>query len=371
VRVVLFRDFVEDQRTSMEVYADHLRDALRQALKPEWRLDDYQPRLARFVKTLPLSDFYYLRFARFCIYPWHARRSNGDLNHIIDHGYGHLTLTLGFPTVVTVHDLIPMLRWKGAITGVTPDRRHPLSDFSFRMLGRAAHLITVSENTKRDLTSHIECDAERITVIYPGVSSSFRPCTREEKASFRAKLGLPGIGSRLVLAFGNSFYKNAETSLAVIRRLQDKFSRLFMIHLGYSSVAWRASVRDAGMTERVIELNEVKSMWELYNAVDCLLFPSWYEGFGMPPVEAMACGIPVVTSNVASLPEVVDEEGLMANPDDVNSLSAAVHLMLGNDLRREEQIRMGLRHARKFTWEQTAAKTIKVYEQLHSGGIAS
>jgi glycosyltransferase involved in cell wall biosynthesis len=304
---------------------------------------------------------------RFCIYPWRARRLNGDLNHIIDHGYGHLTLALGFPTVVTVHDLIPQLRWKGAISGVTPDRRHPLSDFSFRMLARAAHLIAVSENTKRDLTHHLKCDAERITVIYPGVNSSFRPCTGDEKAYFRTKLGLPDCGSLLVLVFGNSFYKNAETSLAVIRRLQDTYRRLFMVHLGHPSANWRANVRDSGMTERVVELDEVKSMRELYNAVDCLLFPSWYEGFGMPPVEAMACGIPVVTSNVASLPEVVDEAGLMASPDDVNSLSVAVRLILENSSRREEQIRKGLCHARKFTWELTASKTINVYERVHTG----
>jgi len=108
-------------------------------------------------------------------------------------------------------------------------------------------------------------------------------------------------------------------------------------------------------------------MPELYNAVDCLLFPSWYEGFGLPPVEAMASGTPVVTSCVASLPEVVGEAGLMVSPDNVRGLAEAVEALLENRHLREEQIRKGLEHAKKFDWERNAVMTMEVYKEIIVG----
>ncbi|MBV9183390.1 MAG: glycosyltransferase [Acidobacteria bacterium] len=187
----------------------------------------------------------------------------------------------------------------------------------------------------------------------------------EEKAGLRTKLGLPNDGSRLVLAFAKSFYKNEQTSLAVALKLQKACSqRVLLVRLGPVTTAWRENVRNAGMLGRVIEIAEVNWMWELYNAVDCLLFPSWYEGFGLPPIEAMACGIPVVTSNVAALSQVIGEAGLMAPPNDVGTLAEAVRLMLEDRTRRDEQIAKGLSHARKFSWERTARETVRVYERL-------
>ena len=105
-------------------------------------------------------------------------------------------------------------------------------------------------------------------------------------------------------------------------------------------------------------------MPQLYNAVDCLLFPSWYEGFGVPPLESMACGTPVVTSNVASLPEAVGDAGLMESPDDVPGLANAVNRLLEDSEFREDHIKRGLKHVKGFDWATNAAQTMSIYKEI-------
>jgi glycosyltransferase involved in cell wall biosynthesis len=102
----------------------------------------------------------------------------------------------------------------------------------------------------------------------------------------------------------------------------------------------------------------------LYNAVDCLLFPSLYEGFGWPPLEAMACATPVVASNAASLPEVIGEAGLLCAPGDDEGLARAMQAVLTDEGLRQSLVEKGLARARQFTWEETARKTLEVYERV-------
>lgn len=371
-KIVFFRDFAEDGFTSMEVYADHLARGVAQEWSKICQIDQYRPRILPSIAALPIGPLQRLRIARYLGYPWQAWRRRGDLNHVIDNGYGHLIWALGPErTIVTVHDLIPLLLWKGAIPGVEPDRPHPLAEFSLRALKRAVHLIAISENTKRDLIRHLGYDAERITVIYWGIDPLFKPCRQEDREGLRVKFGLPADGSHFVLASGTSFYKNEETSLAVVKKLRETCAQpVVLVRLGPITETWRENVRLTGMEHAVVELGAVphERMWELYNAVDCLLFPSWYEGLGLPPIEAMACGTPAVTSNAAALPESVAEAGLMAAPDDVRSLAEAVRTMLEDPTRRREQIGKGLCHARKFSWEQNARQTVRVYEKVLGRG---
>jgi glycosyltransferase involved in cell wall biosynthesis len=367
-KIVFFRDFAEDGFTSMEVYADHLVTGVAREWSELCQIDEHRPRIPASISALPLGQLQRLRMARYIGYPVQAWRRRGDLNHVIDHGYAHLIWPLGAKrTVVTVHDLIPLLLAKGAIPGVRADRPHPLAEFSSLAVKRACHLIAISNNTKRDVIRHLGCDPERISVIYWGIDASFKPYPENEKIGLRTKFGLPTDGVHLVLASGTSFYKNEETSLTVAKRLQEICSKpVALVRLGPITPTWRENVRINGMNERVVELVGVphENMWELYNAVDCLLFPSWYEGLGLPPIEAMACGIPVVTSNAAALPESVGEAGLMAAPDDVKGLAEAVRTVLEDPLRRHEQIARGISHAREFTWERTVRQTLRVYEKV-------
>jgi glycosyltransferase involved in cell wall biosynthesis len=105
-------------------------------------------------------------------------------------------------------------------------------------------------------------------------------------------------------------------------------------------------------------------MLEVYNSVECLLFPSWYEGFGLPPLEAMACGTSVVASNAASLSEAVGDAGLVVDPQDEEKLAQAMRAVLTNDDLCQSLSERGLVRARQFTWKETAQKTLAVYEQI-------
>jgi len=225
----------------------------------------------------------------------------------------------------------------------------------------------VSNNTKNDLVAYCGCQPEKITVIYNGVESEFGFFSKEDQKKCRDELGLPQDETRLLLITGAEFYKNQETSLRVFEQLQTTCScPVTLIRLGRNSRKWNSGVQASPYRDRVLHFEYLsrKDMVRLYNAVDCLLFPSWYEGFGWPPVEAMACGTPVVVSDRASLPEAVGDAGIIYAPDDVTSIAAALVRLFEDSQHRAQQIAKGLQHIKKFSWQQHAADTVKIYKQL-------
>ena len=369
MKVTLFRDFAEDKRTSMEVYADNLSHYLTRQSDNTFQIRGFRPKLTTFVRGLPEAGNLRMRFARYFVYPMQAQHEQGELNHILDHGYAHLLRVLDpGTTIITVHDLIPLLAGQGKISGIDSRRRSPLSEYSASFLKKAAHLIAISHNTKNDLVEQCGCDPARITEIYYGVSPEYRPFAQEEQEQCRHALNLPDNATRLVLIIGGPFYKNQETSLKVFERLQARASGnpVMLVRLGRQSGSWDACLRSSPCRDQVIYLEYLTQaeMVFLYNAVDCLLFPSWYEGFGWPPLEAMACGTPVVVSNRASLPEAVGDAGLLCAPDDVDGLARAVTKLLREKDFREQQIQKGYTQIRNFNWQKNARGTVALYRKL-------
>jgi len=121
-----------------------------------------------------------------------------------------------------------------------------------------------------------------------------------------------------------------------------------------------------GLTREVIFVDYITQLdlAYYYSSATLLAYPSLYEGFGLPPLEAMACGCPVVISNTSSLPEVVGEAGIMVNPYDTDSLAQAMRRVLTDDKLRDKMVRRGLEQAKKFSWEKTAEQTLEVYEKV-------
>lgn len=265
------------------------------------------------------------------------------------------------PSVFTLHDLIFRLY---------PETHMPLNRWFLtlmmpRFLRRADAVIAVSECTRRDAVRWYRIPEERIHVIYEGVDARFRPASPEAIAALRLRYPLP---DRFILYVGTiEPRKNLPTLFAAYQRLLERWPDLGLVVAGkpgwLTEGTFRA-LRALGLEGRVRFLGYVpdEDLPALYSAATVFAFPSLYEGFGLPPLEAMACGTPVVVSDASSLPEVVGEAGLRVPPDRPGDWAAALAAVLSDESLRAYLREAGLRRAARFHWSEAARRTVEVYE---------
>jgi len=204
----------------------------------------------------------------------------------------------------------------------------------------------------------------RITVIAPGLNQPFAP-DPARGAAFRQRHGI-GDGL-LALQIGRGFYKNITGVLRVVARLRADGHDVRLVRAGRAlGGAERALAERLDVAGAVVELGAVpdRELPALYNAVDLLLFPSLYEGFGWPPLEAMASGTPVVCSRAGSLGDVVGDAALTADPEDVDTLAWHAGSVLGDARLRSALVARGLEHAARFRWDRAATEVIAVYRRV-------
>ena len=237
-----------------------------------------------------------------------------------------------------------------------------------RTLRRAARILAASERTRDDLVALLDADPERIEVVYPGVDEAFQPVEDPERlAEVRTRLGLP---ERFILFVGNiEPKKNLPTlirAFALLKRHRRIPHRLVIA----GKKGWKCgdvfrAVRDEGLESEVIFPGYVplENLPALYSMAELFAFPSLYEGFGLPPLEAMACGTPVVASNAGALPEVLGDAALQVDPLDVDALQKVIHKILTNQFLRRHLSEAGRKRAARFTWAENARKTIAAYER--------
>ncbi|HXF69541.1 MAG TPA: glycosyltransferase family 1 protein [Thermoflexus sp.] len=361
MRVHLFADSPRENWPSMDRYARSLYRALRR-VSPEvdFRL---------LIPPDPPAGFGGRLFIlwRMMVYPLWARRYPADVYHVLDHSYGHLLFALdGSRTVVTVHDVAPLL-FHGRRWGLS----HLAWEVAWRGTQRATWLLTDSEFTKREWAARSRKGTNRVTTIYPGVEPHFHPLDEDERLLRRERWK---VGHRrLILHVGHCQpRKNLERLLMALALLADrKVNFLFIQVGGVFSQDQQRLLESLGLGEKVRQITQVseEELVGLYNAADVFVLPSLYEGFGFPVLEAMACGTPVVASNVASLPEVVGDAGLLVDPRDPQAIADAVASILSDPALARELRRRGLERARMFQWENTARETLKVYQELWQGAL--
>lgn len=366
MNVTIFRDLPEEGWHSMEVYADHLEIELRK-LDVHVRVfpsPGQSVPLARRGGTLGL----YLR--RALLYPLAARRHQSAVNHVIDHSYGHLLYFLDPQrTVVTCHDLAPKVRRDKL---PQPSLSLILWDWAFQGMLKAARIIADSHNTKDDIVRLSTYDASHITVVPLAVNPRFTPRSPKDKKTARHQYGFP-VDVPIILHVGHCHErKNVEAllhALALLRRKR-RVQEIRLLQVGgHFTPRQRALIDKLELTNVVIQIPYVppSALPVIYNLADVFVFPSFYEGFGMPPLEAMACGTPVVCSDASSLPEVVDDAALTVPPHDHEGLADAIARVLEDPALADELRRRGVERARQFTWERTARETLAVYETILEG----
>ncbi|HLY31078.1 MAG TPA: glycosyltransferase family 1 protein [Ktedonobacterales bacterium] len=301
------------------------------------------------------------------VFPGAAKRASARLMHVPY--FAPPLRTYGVPVVVTIHDVInlrlPLYRAKASAQLYAQLVAHAARN--------AAAIIAVSEYSKKDIIELIGAPPERITVISEAPAPSFRRITDPERLdAIRAKYQL---SERFLLTTGIDARKNITTLIgafaALYHELDDPDLQLFIIgdpyKLGSSPLFpdWRPLAQRFEIAEQVrcMPVDE-EDLATVYSACACFVFISTYEGFGLTPLEAMACGAPVVCADRTSLPEVVGSAGLLVNPDDPDSVGAALYKVLnspeyGADLRAR-----GLARVKQFSWDKVAAATSALYADV-------
>jgi glycosyltransferase involved in cell wall biosynthesis len=295
------------------------------------------------------------------------RKLRVRLVHLPNHHLARYANFVGAPYVVTVHDLIRHFDAKGARVFIhSPNRRDRLClGLDYLGMRRAAGIISVSETTRRDLVRLFGIPEERISVVHEGVDHDiFRP--QEPR-----RLDFP-----YVLFVGSEHpRKNLATLLrafAVLKR-DPRFHDLKFVKVGAAGgreAPFReqtlAVVRGLGLERDVVFTERIgdDELVAYYSGARCLVLPSLYEGFGFPPLEAMACGCPAIVSTAGALPEVTGGAALTVDPDDVVALTQAMAAVLDDEGLRNELRGRGLARARQFSWQRAAGETLRVYETL-------
>jgi glycosyltransferase involved in cell wall biosynthesis len=297
------------------------------------------------------------------VQPWAARRADLDLLHCPAF-VGPVAGTV--PFVVTVHDLSFLLFPEG-FRGGNRTYLRLMTGWSVR---RARRVIAVSESTRQDLLRLYGLEPDRVDVIPNGVDAAFQPLPAGEVTAFRVKQGLP---EHFLLFVGTlEPRKNVVRLVEAYARLpQPRCPLLLVGGKGWFYERVFRRVEELGLTEEVHFAGYVPAeelpWW--YNAATALVYPSLYEGFGLPALEAMACGTPVVTSTTSSLPEVVGQAGLLVEPTDVEALTAALQRVLQDAALRVQMRTAGLAQAAHFSWLGTASSTVGSYRRaLEPGG---
>jgi glycosyltransferase involved in cell wall biosynthesis len=293
--------------------------------------------------------------------PWVLRQIGAELVHApVFVG----PLLAPCPFVATIHDL-SFIRFPNLFQ---PANRLYLAVFTRLSARRARRLIAVSAHAAAETTCLLGVPAERVDIVYHGVDPAFRPLPADRVAAFRQRHGLPErflffVGTleprknlvRLVQAFGRIY--DGRTGLVLAGGKGWLYDDLF------------AQVEALGLTGAIVfpgyVTNEELPLW--YNAATAVAYPSVYEGFGLPVLEAQACGTPVLTSNVSSLPEAAGDAALMVDPYDVDALAQGLNRLLTDEPLRRDLRERGLIRARRFLWSNTARETAGVYRRAVGG----
>jgi anaerobic magnesium-protoporphyrin IX monomethyl ester cyclase len=296
------------------------------------------------------------------VLPVYSAKDRLDLLHYTDHAMSLFQMTC--PTIITVHD-IAYVRFPNMLNKSRQIYKKNILRISIE---RADIIVADSFSTKRDIIEYYGTNEKKIKVVHLGVESRFRPISNVEE--YRLKNKLP---SKMILNVGTlEPRKNVVSLIKAFKKLREKGVKDHKLVIagekGWLYKEIFKEVDHSDLKQEIIFLGVVRDqdLPMLYNCADIFVYPSFYEGFGLPPLEAMACGIPVITSNSSSLPEVIGDAGIMVSPTNVNSLCEAMQSVLTNKGLWHHMSNKGLERCKLFSWEATANKIVEIYDELLS-----
>ncbi len=295
-------------------------------------------------------------------FDWRARQALGST---LVHGPNYFLPAAAQTGVITVHDLSVFL-----YPEMHPPERVRAFERQFTSsLNRAAHVITDSETVRSELLEAFAIASEKVTAVRLGVDERFRPRDREDLRAPLSKLGLEP--QRYGLCVSTLEPRKKIGQLIGAWRLlppacRSRYPLVLVGGSGWLNEELHAQIRkatDEGWL-RILGFVEDETLPRLYAGAELFIYPSIYEGFGLPPVEAMASGVPVIVANRSCLPEVCGEAARYVEPDDVNAFAAAIEASLLDGAWRSDARRLGLDRARSFTWDRCIEDTVAVYHKV-------
>ncbi len=271
------------------------------------------------------------------------------------------------PAIVSIHDLsfehLPHTFNRRSRTQLRLTVRHSAK--------RAARILSLSEHTRQDIIDTYDIDSERVTAIPLAAPDHFGPVSDERE--LQRVRNIYGIDSDYVLSVGAIQPRKNLARLVkayASLRAKNQVSKLPKLVL-VGKCAWLyddtlRALEESGVKDSVILTGYVPEshLPALYSGALCFVYPSYFEGFGLPPLEAMKCGTPVIVGNATSLPEVVGDAGLTVDPFDVDAIAAAIERLINDSVFRNALSVKGLERSRLFDWRDTARRTLNVYEEV-------
>ncbi|WP_298846370.1 glycosyltransferase family 4 protein [Clostridium sp.] len=311
------------------------------------------------------------RFFEDYYFPENISKENIDIYHMPQNGIG-LSTNISCKKIVTIHDLIPY---------VMPETvgRGYLLKFLKEMpiiIGNSDGIITVSEFSKQDILKYFPIDESRIFVTPLAADSKYTPLDKLHCKKVLEKIY--NLLNPFILYLGGfSERKNVASAITafskVYKDLNENYNLVIVGDYRDSSQKLVKLANELNMQSHVVFVGFVPEdhLPLFYNSCDALIYPSFYEGFGLPPLEAMNCGTPIIASNLTSIPEVVGDAGILINPYDTSAISLAIGTLLSSEKLKSELSAKALIRAKQFSWQNTAINTLKVYESVYNSESTS
>ncbi len=275
-------------------------------------------------------------------------------------------LRFGWKSVVTFHDMLFLL---------FPQKHNILKRFFYCWMlpiaaKKAERIIAVSSSTKKDIMKLLNISSEKIRVIYLGIGSLYHPLEKKEVEDFRRKEEI--FGSFILYVGTLKKRKNVLNIIRAYKKIKEKGIKEKLVIVGNKSGEYQniyKAVKRSKLEKDVFFSGYVDEalLPFYYNSAFLFIYPSLYEGFGLPILEAMASGTPVITSNVSSLPEVVGDAAILVNPNNIEEMAEMMQKVLTNQKLREKMREKGLKRAKLFSWERCARETLNLYEEIGGG----
>jgi len=276
------------------------------------------------------------------------------------------------PSIITVHDL-GFLHWPHFLTKDSAAYYGQID----RAVRHARHIIVPSQHTKQDMIGQLGVPEEHISVIYEAADGLYQPLPLEAtRAAVKTKYHLP---ARFILFVGTvEPRKNVVGLLKAFHHLRTRYNIADTALVLAGKKGWLyeeigKTVQELGLESSVIFTGRIsdEELHQLYVAAHVHVHPAFYEGFGLPPLEAMACGTPTVVGNTSSLPEVVGDAGLLVDPAQYEEMAVAVHRLLTDPALHAEMREKGLQRAKCFSWHAAAVQTLEVYRRVYAEASSS